>query len=108
MSGILILHFFLDLRERHAHFNGTSQLGDLETVSPFMAVIHSISNAIVEDLGDPEYKSLFTIHITNHNSSITGEISQPIRNDSMENSNTVPSITIEEFPWVDGLNRREI
>jgi len=54
VSALLVLRFFLDLRDRNAHPNGTSQTRDLATFSSFKAAARNISDAVVEDLRDPE------------------------------------------------------
>jgi len=64
VSLILILRFFLDLREWNAHQCGTSQTRDLAPCSSFMAAARKLSNSIIEDLGDPEDEALFTSHAT--------------------------------------------
>ena len=83
------MQFFLELCNCNAHLNGSSQIRDLESVSSFKAVIQNISNAIIEDLGDPENEVLFTSQATSHRSSMTAQASQPMV-DEVENSELTP------------------
>ena len=87
--------------------NQHSRIRDLESVSTFKAVIQRISNAVIEDLGDPENEALFTSQATSHTPSVTALVSQPMVGE-VETSELTPEITIEEFPWITGdFNRVE-
>ena len=61
--------------------------------------MQSISNAIIEDAGDPAHESLFTSETMDHQPSVTAQASQPTMCE-VENSDDIPMITIEEFPWI--------
>ena len=98
---MLVLRFFLELRKRNAHLNGSSRIRHLESVSSFKAVIQSISNAIIEDLGDPENEVLFTTQAASHRPSVTAQASQPMVAE-VGNSELTHEINIEEFPWITG------
>ncbi|KAF8518265.1 hypothetical protein BU17DRAFT_66507 [Hysterangium stoloniferum] len=100
VSMILILRFFLDLRERNAHPNGTSQTRDLEPCSSFRAAMRKFSNAIIEDLGDPEDGSLFASQTT-HSGTVSGQALRPSAGEA-ENNDSTPAVNLEEFPWAAG------
>ena len=68
-------------------------------MSSFKAVIRSMSNAIIDDLGDPEHEALFIDQAMSRRPSIITQASQPVTSE-VENSNVIPTINVEEFPWI--------
>jgi len=54
LSIILICRFFLDIRQRNDHPNGTSQSS--QPVGSFHAVAQRIHTAVVEEFGDPSFE----------------------------------------------------
>ncbi|KAF8523288.1 hypothetical protein BU17DRAFT_63862 [Hysterangium stoloniferum] len=64
VTTILVLRFFLDLRVRNAHRNGTAQTMNLASLSSFNVVTRCIGNSIIEVLGDPEEEALFVSQAT--------------------------------------------
>jgi len=100
VSSILVLRFFLDLREWNAHPNGTSQTQDLPTCSSWKAAVRTLSNAIIEDLGDPEDEALFASQATSPGS-VSRQVLRPTASDA-ENDDSFPTVNLEEFPWAAG------
>jgi len=107
VSVILVLRFFLDLREWNAHPNGTSQTKDLSPCSSWKAVARKLSHAIIKDLGDPEDEAMFASQATSHGS-VSRQVLRPTASDA-ENNDLFPTVTLEEFPWATGrLGGREM
>jgi hypothetical protein len=100
VSSLLILRFFLDLREWNAHPNGTSQTRDLGPCSSFKAAVRKISNAIIEDLGDPEHEALFASQATS-SGSVSGQALRATASEA-ENTGSFPTVDLVEFPWATG------
>jgi len=100
ISVILVLRFFLDLRQWNTHPNGTSQTRDLTPCSSWKAVARKFSNSIIEHLGDPEDEALFASQATNPGS-VSRQVLRPTASDA-ENNNLYPTVNLEEFPWAAG------
>ncbi|KAF8530248.1 hypothetical protein BU17DRAFT_60011 [Hysterangium stoloniferum] len=81
VSALLALLFFLDLCDRNAHPNATSQTRDQAIISSFNAAARNISDAIIEDLGDPE---------------------DALRRSEAERKELSPTVDLVEFPWAAG------
>jgi len=100
VSVILVLRFFLDLREWNAHPNGTSQTKDLSPCSSWKAAARKFSSAIIEDLGDPDDDALFASQATSPGS-VSRKVLRPTASDA-ENDDSFPTVNMEEFPWAGG------
>ncbi|KAF8510639.1 hypothetical protein BU17DRAFT_69974 [Hysterangium stoloniferum] len=100
ISILLVLRFFLDLRERNAHLIGTSHSWDVGPYSSFKAVAGKISNRIIEDLGDLEDEVLFTSPATS-SWAVSGQVLHP-SNSKAENNDSTPAVDLGEFPWAGG------
>jgi len=100
VSVILVLRFFLDLREWNAHPNGTSQTKDLSPCSSWKAVAWKLSHAIIEDLGDPEDEAMFASQATSPGS-VSRQVLRATASDA-ENNDLFPTVNLEEFPWATG------
>ncbi|KAF8529681.1 hypothetical protein BU17DRAFT_79750 [Hysterangium stoloniferum] len=61
---ILILHFFLDLRERNIHPHGMSATTQPEPLNTFRAVVRNAGNSILEDFQDLEYEEFLAARST--------------------------------------------
>jgi len=100
VSSILVLRFFLDLREWNAHPNGTLQTKDLSPRSSWKAVARKLSNSIIEHLGDPEDEALFASQGTSPGS-VSRQVLRPTASDA-ENNDSFPTVNLEEYPWAAG------
>jgi len=109
VTYLLVLRFFLDLRERNAHLNGTSRTRDLAPLSSFKVAARSISNAIIEGLGDPKDEALFVNRASDEN--VSGPALHPSANDAenndssaneADNNDSSPTVNLVEFPWAAG------
>ncbi|KAF8509354.1 hypothetical protein BU17DRAFT_70455 [Hysterangium stoloniferum] len=105
VSTLLILRLFLDLRERLAHPNGIFQTREPELLSSFKAAIWNISNAVIEDLGDPENDDLFASQTTSDESASRQALPATTEADNNDSPSTVNPV---EFLSVTGdLDERE-
>jgi len=98
VSALLVLRFFLDLREQNAHPNGTSQTKELTHCSSFKAAARKISNGIIEDLGDPEDEALFASQAPS-----SGRVSREVLRHTAsegERHDSSPWGNVLEFSWV--------
>jgi len=100
VSSIQFLRFFLDLREWNAHPIGTLQTNDLPTCSSWKAASRKFSNAIIEDLGDPQDETLFASQATSPGS-FSRQVLRPTASDA-ENNDSLPAVNLKEFPWATG------
>ncbi|KAF8512457.1 hypothetical protein BU17DRAFT_69223 [Hysterangium stoloniferum] len=95
VSVILDLRFFLDLRDRNAHQNGTSQTRDEALCSSFKAAAQKFSNAIVDDLGDPDDEQFVGSQATS-SGTVSGRVLRPAASDA-ENNDSSPAVNLEVF-----------
>ncbi|KAF8523964.1 hypothetical protein BU17DRAFT_63599 [Hysterangium stoloniferum] len=101
VSTLLVLRFFLDLREQNAHPNGTSQTGELAPpYSSFKAAVRKFSNGIIEDLGDPEDEALFASQAMSSRK-VFGQVLRPSATEA-ENNDSSTAVNLEEFPGTAG------
>ncbi|KAF8512465.1 hypothetical protein BU17DRAFT_69231 [Hysterangium stoloniferum] len=98
VSVILVLRFFLDLREQNAYQNGTFHTRDEEPCSSFKAAAGKFSNAIIEDLGDPEDEQFVGSQVTG-SGSVLGRVLRPTASDAA-NKDSSAAVDFVDFPWV--------
>ncbi|KAF8518830.1 hypothetical protein BU17DRAFT_66223 [Hysterangium stoloniferum] len=94
ISILLVLRFFLNLREWHAHRNGTPRTRDLTPCSLYKATVRNFSNAIIDELGDPEDEALFASQAM----MVSGQLLRQSVSEA-ENNDSHPIVNLEEFPW---------
>ncbi|KAF8512455.1 hypothetical protein BU17DRAFT_69221 [Hysterangium stoloniferum] len=92
---ILVLRFFLDLREQNVHPYGTSQTRDEAPCSSLKAAARKFSNAIIEDIGDPEDEQFFGSQATRFGT-VSGRVLRPAASDA-ENNDSSPAVNLEVF-----------
>ncbi|KAF8518655.1 hypothetical protein BU17DRAFT_66286 [Hysterangium stoloniferum] len=100
VSVILVLRFFLDLREQNVHPNGTSQTKDEAPCSSLKAAAWKFSNAIIEDLGDPEDEQFVGSQVTG-SGTVSERVLRPTASDA-ENKDSSAAVDLVEFPWAAG------
>ena len=94
LSVILICYFFLDIRQRNDHLNGTSQ-PSLQ-IGSFHAVVKSIHNAVIEEFGDPSFDE-----------SLRGDPLE-IELQDMHSHHTEAVVDLEEYPWAAGMSGQQV
>ncbi|KAF8508594.1 hypothetical protein BU17DRAFT_70771 [Hysterangium stoloniferum] len=99
VSALVVLRFFLDLRDRNAHQNGISRTKDMAPCSLFKAAARKMSNAIIGDIGDPEDEVLFTSQTSYGN--VSGQLLGPSAGEAGTN-NSSSTVSLQEFPWAAG------
>ncbi|KAF8528216.1 hypothetical protein BU17DRAFT_81468 [Hysterangium stoloniferum] len=67
---------------------------------PTKAAAQKFSNAIIEDLGDPDDEQFVGSQATS-SGTVFGRVLRPAASDA-ENNDSSPAVNLEEFPWAVG------